>query len=531
MTLRTTAAGLLSGRALDSPPAMILLGLLYSLAWMSLLPASQFLWFLPAGLRLGALWLTPTRRWVWLAAAEWLTLAAIVVARGWTIDRSFPLIVLMPWLIYAAIVHLVRGTGQQPRIDDPPRMLRLFGAGLLAAALVSPILQASLPDAGVQAGVAGMFSLLYGDFLGQLVVAPLLILLARPDLRRRIDLGLWIDIAAQFLFTLTVFWLIRERSDLQPTVLLLAFAPLFFVAFRQGWEGAAISLGLVGLLLEALLHRGAVPTDVRLLQLGLAVVGGGALLVGAASSELRRSNERLAARHRELAEINASLGEAAGELRSVSQRLVRLEEQGQRELAVELDYELGRSIQALGTRISLAFKDTRDEQMLRLLESMREQVREMQDSLRRVLRQLRPYVLDSHGLREAVGYGPLRDMLDDAGVSYETAFYGRIEALKDDAQTAVYRICQAAVREACRSQASRRVLVRVDVLPGEAHRLQVQVQVDIEASPYPEFPVEFGALPAITDRVIAQEGQYWVEPLSPGVRHCVRFHEDSGTLL
>ena len=510
---------------------MILLGLLYSLAWMLLLSASQFLWFLPAGLRLGALWLTPTRRWGWLAAAEWLTLAAIVVARGWTIDRSFPLIVLMPWLLYAAIVHLVRESGQPPRIDDPPRMLRLFSAGALAAALVSPILQANLPDNGVHAGIAGMFTLLYGDFLGQLVVAPLLILLAHPDLRRRIDLGLWIDIAAQFLFTLTVFWLIRERSDLQSTVLLLAFAPMFFVAFRQGWEGAAISLGLVGLLLEALLHRGAVPTDVRLLQLGLAVVGGGSLLVGAASSELRRSNERLAARHRELAEINASLGEAAGELRSVSQRLVRLEEQGQRELAVELDYELGRSIQALGTRISLAFKDTRDEQMLRLLESMREQVREMQDSLRRVLRQLRPYVLDSHGLREAVGYGPLRDMLDDAGVAYETAFYGRIEALKDDAQTAVYRICQAVVREACRSQASRRVLVRVDVLPGEAHRLQVQVQVDIEASPYPEFPVEYGALPAITDRVIAQEGKYWVEPLSPGVRHCVRFHEDSGTLL
>ena len=116
--------------------------------------------------------------------------------------------------------------------------------------------------------------------------------------------------------------------------------------------------------------------------------------------------------------MNRSLTEAATDLRSVSQRLVRLEEQGQRELAGELDYEISRSIHALSTRISLAFRDVRDEQMLRLLESVREQVREMQESLRRVLRQLRPQALDTHGLREAIGFGPLRDMLLTNGDHY-----------------------------------------------------------------------------------------------------------------
>jgi len=215
----------------------------------------------------------------------------------------------------------------------------------------------------------------------------------------------------------------------------------------------------------------------------------------------------------------------------VSQRLVRLEEQGQRELAIELDYEIGRSIHALSTRISLAFRDVRDEQMLRLLESVREQVREMQESLRRVTRQLRPQALDTHGLREAIGFGPLRDLLEEAGIGFDCVFAGRVDALHDDAQTTVYRICQAAAREAARSQAIRRVLVRIDVGPGPDGQLEVVMQIDLEATPYLEFPLEPHPLPAITDRVVAQQGAYWVEPLSPGVRHRVRFEEDPATLL
>jgi two-component system sensor histidine kinase UhpB len=149
----------------------------------------------------------------------------------------------------------------------------------------------------------------------------------------------------------------------------------------------------------------------------------------------------------------------------------------------------------------------------------------MQDSLRRVLRQLRPQALDTHGLRAALDFGALRDTLEDAGIAYETAFYGRIEAINDDAQTMVYRICQAAVREAARSASIRRVLIRIDVVPATAERIEVQMQLDIEATPFLDFPIEPHPLAAITDRVIAQQGSYWVEALSPGVRHRVRFED------
>jgi two-component system sensor histidine kinase UhpB len=507
-----------------SPWRMAGVALAYALAWLLLVQISHRFWFLPAGLRLGALGVLPSRRWGWLLAGEWAGQIGIGLARHWAFDEVFLGTALAPWLIYAVLVRLVRGPEPQSRIDDPRRMLLLLGAGVLAAACVSPLLQWLLvgPTKG---GMIGAFSFLYGDFLGQLVLAPLIVLSTRADLRARLDLALARDVLVQLLVSLLVFWAIHQQRDLERYILLLAFAPIFFVAFRHGWEGAAVSVAVACLLVQGLVGLAMLQLDTQVLQLSLAVVGGGGLVLGAASSELRRSHERLAQRHRDLAAMNQSLTASAGDLRAVSQRLVRLEEQGQRELAVELDYELGRSIHALSTRISLAFRDVRDDQMLRLLESMREQVREMQDSLRRVLRQLRPQALDTHGLREALDFGPLRDTLEDAGIAYETAFSGRIEAHNDDAQTTIYRICQAAVRDASRSPSTRKVQVRVDVLPAAGERIEVRMQLDIEASPFVEFAVEPQPLAPITDRVLAQQGAYWVEALAPGVRHLVRFED------
>jgi two-component system sensor histidine kinase UhpB len=492
------------------------------------------LWFLPAGLRLGALWLMPTRRWAWLAAGEWAGLTVVSLLHGYSIFTVFFFAVdIVPWLIYAGVVWLLRGSAGESRVDQPRQMLLLIGTGLACAAVVSPVLSHYLPGSGTAepGSLAGTFGYMYGDFIGQLVFAPLLIMAVRPDLRERLRIRLWLDISAQALISLAVFAVLRIRPDLAPFLLMLAFAPIFFVSFRQGWEGAALSVAITGLLVELWARLQLVPLDVTVLQLALSVVGAGGLTLGAASSALRRSHQTLAHHHRELAQAHQDLGKVAAELRIVTQRLVRLEEQGQRELAGEMEYELGQAIHALGTRISLAFRDTRDEHMVRLLESLREQVREMQEALRRVLRQLRPQALDSRGLRDAIAHGPLREMLDDAGVEFETAFYGRVEALNDDAQTAVYRICQAAVRSTSDMESVRRVFIKLDVMPGSTQVLQVEIQIDIDVSPFMEYPLEPHLLPAIADRVLAQDGSYLVEALDPGLRHLVRFENHGNGMI
>ena len=67
------------------------------------------------------------------------------------------------------------------------------------------------------------------------------------------------------------------------------------------------------------------------------------------------------------------------------------------------------------------------------------------------------------------------------------------------------------------------------MLPGSDNRLQVQMQIDIEATPFLDFPIEPNPLAAITDRVMAQQGSYWVENLAPGVRHRIQFEEGGET--
>lgn len=506
-----------------------LIAVLALLAWLLLERLSAQLWFLPGGLRLGLLWLVPSRRWGWLAAAEIGAQATKSFTMGYPfVTGEFFAVCVAPWLIYAGIVLMIRGPHAAPAIDGPGRMLRFLLAGLLAATAVSPLLWAFLVTVPMTTAdsLASMFRFLYGDMIGQIVVGPLLLLGAfgLPERRRRF----WRDIGSVTVAALALLLLVQLYGRLADYVLMLAFAPLFFLGFRHGWEGAAIGIALLGAMVQAMAQTGALGVSVTVMQLQLAVIGGGALVLGAASTALRLSHDALAQRHRELATKNDELAGLADELRQVTQRLVRFEEQGQRELASELDYELGHAIHALGTRISLAFRDVRDEQGTRFLESLREQVREIQDSLRRALRQLRPPMLDSHGLRHALENGPLRDMLDDAGVAFEARFEGPIDALDDDARTTVYRICQAAVREAVHLESVRRFELRLRLLADDEDRTRVALDLDLELSPYADTLPPPSPLPAIRDRVLAEHGHYVVEPLVHGQRHSVSFQPAGG---
>jgi two-component system sensor histidine kinase UhpB len=495
------------------------------LAWLALEQVSTQLWFLPAGLRLALLWLVPTRRWGWLAASEIGAQVVKSLALGYSLlTPTFFAVCVAPWVIYAAVVFVMRGPAGAPVFENPTRMILFLVSGLLGAAGVSPLLWNFLVTVPMDTAdtLASMFAFMYGDLIGQIALAPLLLAMVYGTYSRR-RLRLLRDLALVLASALCVFALLQAYGDLATYVLLLAFAPLFFLGFRHGWEGAALGTAVLGVVVQALIHFGLLTLNVTMLQLVLAVVGGGALVLGAASTALRLSHEVLAQRHHELAAKNQELAALADELRHVTQRLVRIEEQGQRELANELDYELGHAIHALGTRISLAFRDVRDEQGTRFLESLREQVREIQDSLRRALRQLRPPMLDSHGLRHAVDNGPLREMLEDADVVFDTRFNGSVDALDDDARTAVYRICQAAVREAVRLETVRRFALDLDVAPGKEAGHRVALLIDLEFSNFAHHLPPMHALPAIFDRVLAEHGSYVLEPLVHGQRHAIHF--------
>lgn len=509
-----------------------LLSLIYAAAWLAFLQPSQVLWFLPAGLRLAALWLLPARRWAWILFAEVLVACFLVLTTGASLlDPNFIALSFAPLLVYALALYMVRGSEPGPALNTPRNMLILSACGALSALLVSPILSFfyrsdSFTAIDFDPGTWGsIFAFVYGDLIGQLILAPLLILVLSADRQGLREPRLWFLVLLAGIGTSLVLTLLHFRHELAPFLLLLVFTPMFMVAFLRGWKGAALSVALTGVLLEAYLHFNPLPLELIVMQLAFALISAGSLVLGAAMSALRDSHKDLQLQHRNMGQMNLRLLNAGEELRHVSQRLVRLEEQGQRELADELDVELGQSLHTLGTHLGMAVRTVKEQETLKMLFSIRDKTREMEDSLRRVLRQLRPKALDNKGLKEAINNGPLHEVLDDAGIALETDFTGNLQGLHEDEKTAIYRICQTVTRQAIGMHGLKKV--RISVRVSDAVESDYDVALDIEMSPIlaERRQQQIAPLKAVQDRVLALNGEYEVSLNQESLLHRIAFQQ------
>lgn len=524
-------------KSLDGLPkaAWPLLSLLYGSLWVLFLQQSQVLWFLPAGLRLAVLWVLPAKRWHWLLLAEALVAVFLdLTTEDSLLDGHFVMLSFAPLLVYAVSIYLIRGPAPGGSLSTPRNMLLLLSSGALSAMVASPVLSyfyRNMPfnASGFDPGTWGsFFSFVYGDVIGQLSVAPILILalgMSQVGLR---ESSLWRAILLSTIASATVLLLLHYRQALAPFLLLMVFAPMFMVAFLRGWKGAALSVALTGLMFEGYLHFNPLPLDLVILQLAFALIAAGSLMLGAAMSALRDSHFSLQRQHQSMALINAELLETSAELRQVSQRLVRLEEQGQRELADELDVELGQSLHTLGTHLSLAVRSVKEQDTLKTLFTIRDKTREMDDSLRRVLRQLRPKALDNKGLKEALIHGPLHEILDDAGIALETAFSGSFNNLQEDEKTAIYRICQTITRQAIGMNGVEQL--KIDLQVNDVAGSDYEVSLDVAISPITAEQTERLACPlaAVRDRVMALHGDYLVQALGDSLLHRIIFQQQAG---
>lgn len=500
----------------------------YVLLWVALYQFAREVWFLPAGLRLGALWITPRRHWVWLALADF---AAIAIINAFSLEIVDPgtmaALVFLPWSMYAAGVLLLRPGNPPGAPDSPMAMARLLGAGLIGAVLVAPLLSAFYgPPVQAGSGLADAFGHLFGDLAGQLMLAPLIVLWALGSA----ESTRWRMLVRDGLLTLVptaVLTSVLLLSHEEEVIFgyLIGFAPLLYLAFRHGWVGAACGVAAMGVLLEVGFRLHPASAVQAPLQIGLAATAVSALVLGAAITALRQSHALLAKRNRELSEGNQALAAMTRQMRDMARRLSRLQEQGQREMAAELHDELGQAVTALATRLSLAQKRGREPEVEALLGSLRLQAQQVHESLRRVLRQLRPAVLDAYGLQRALTEGPLRELLADAGVRFETALVGEVDALDEDATTAIYRIAQEAATNCVRHARASRFQLRLWVGRGD-DRGSFRVQLDLtdDGSGMSAQALQGGhGLTGIRTRVLALGGEYAFRTGPEGTRHEVGF--------
>ena len=230
----------------------------------------------------------------------------------------------------------------------------------------------------------------------------------------------------------------------------LFLVPATYLAFRIGWQGAAVALTAISILIAASSWVGGHGYATMEGQLFIATAGSVLLILGAAVDALRTSQDQVLQQNMALADGNARLNELSSQMQETARRNLSVSEDLRRWMATELHDELGQNLTALQVRIRLA---ERHPDKLGAFTDVEEIIDSMRRSVTGLLAELRPAGLDEFGLVRALRNGPIAELVASAGLEYRVRMSGdagALECLDDDAQTALYRIVQEAATNTVR---------------------------------------------------------------------------------
>jgi two-component system sensor histidine kinase UhpB len=491
---------------------------LYPFAWLGLFSLSGIFWFLPAGLRLGTLWLLPRRLWAAMAVCEITAMLAMGIALG-LYESTLALLAgaIMPWSIYATVL---RGIGRHGRGTVARKALpRLLVVGFVAAVFNSILLTGiDLNDDGnLATGLPStLVAFALGDFAGIVLIVPIMLVLADQYGAERRP---WPELLAHGVAVVPSAAVLG--LSLLPVIeapvypLALALLPLFLIAYRYGWRPASIAYGLLCLSLVSakLPHVGELkPGQLPLL---MAMVGCAVLLLGVATEALR--SKRV-----EMDEIVRMLRGRSAELSRAANRMAALQEQERRRIGVELHDQIGQDMTAIATRLRIVELTATNPAVLEGLASISNLVTSAHGHLREVINELHPAVLDRFGLARAIAEGPFAELLRDRGVLYTSRVQGRVDRLPDNIASALYRICQEAATNGARHGCGGRMHIRLTLIP-TAVAAELTLEIEDQFGPIAVDPDRPGrGLLNLRDRANALGASYHFDPASGTPRHRVQ---------
>jgi two-component system sensor histidine kinase UhpB len=359
---------------------------------------------------------------------------------------------------------------------------------------------------------------LLSHYLGILLIAPLMIMVLRTKIERRALTSLLMDGLLVMLPSMTILLVLSEQAAPQPQFArVLSLAPVLFFAFRHGWRGASLAMIISSLGMTMVDQRlGHAPSSAAA-YLFLAVAGTGALMLGSATDALRRSSKRVAEQNVYLGAVNRRLDQLAHQLRGAARGNLQADENQRRHLAAELHDELGQNITAIQTHVKLAQARLIQAGMEDISTSINTILAHMRRALHRLLDDLRPAVLDEFGLLRALDEGPIRDLLNTAGMAYHTDLHGDPRLLDDDTRTAIYRLAQESATNAVKhAQASEfRLRLRIGERRGIALAV-LDLRDDGTGLPH-RLPRSGRGLQGMRDRVTSLGGQFRLRADHAGV--------------
>jgi signal transduction histidine kinase len=161
------------------------------------------------------------------------------------------------------------------------------------------------------------------------------------------------------------------------------------------------------------------------------------------------------------------------QLRTLSWRMLRVQEDVQRSLSRELHDDFGQIVTAIGTLLGRTARKARADDPLRAdLDEVRTIAQQSLDRIRSRSQWLHPGVLDDFGLKRALE-GCVEQFQRQTGIKTHLSASGPVHAVREDCAIHVYRIAQEALSNAARHSGSPEAWVRITC---NEERLELEVE-------------------------------------------------------
>lgn len=152
--------------------------------------------------------------------------------------------------------------------------------------------------------------------------------------------------------------------------------------------------------------------------------------------------------------------QASAELRTLSWRMLRVQEDLQRAISRELHDDFGQIVTAIGTLLGRARRHAPDAALAAELDGVRAIAQQALDRIRGRSQWLHPGILDDFGLAKALAHS-VEQFGGQTGIRVRFEASGPLEAVREDVAIHVYRIAQEALSNISRHSGSPDAWVRV----------------------------------------------------------------------
>jgi signal transduction histidine kinase len=186
-----------------------------------------------------------------------------------------------------------------------------------------------------------------------------------------------------------------------------------------------------------------------------------AMIVALAWFSWRRSRQVIEQANLRI-EAQRELADALQENRLLSQRYLEAQEEERRLLARELHDELGQSLNAIKVdAVSIRDQSRELPTIQKSAQAIIEVSSQVYDTVRSLMRQLRPVALDELGLAPAVQYGIEQWQRRHGSVKCEFSADGKLEGLDEKVNITVYRLVQECLTNVAKHAGATRVKIGI----------------------------------------------------------------------